>query len=83
MICADLLYEMTLICENQASIDIAFRIKLLCLYLYVKAIPMEKQFQTKQNFEKVKRLKSNIDTDKLSDKEHSAVQVFEDLFSKK
>ena len=46
IICADLLYETALICEAKQSEDLSLHAKILCLNLYLNAIPKEKRFQT-------------------------------------
>src|ERR1700722_9607567 len=43
VLCADLLNELALLREAQNNSEEALRIKVLCLYLYVTAIPQDKQ----------------------------------------
>lgn len=56
VVCADLLYETALICQAKQCEDLSTHAKLLCLNLYLNAIPKEKQFQTEFYEERVREL---------------------------
>lgn len=54
--CADLLYETALICEAKQCEELSLHSKILCLHLYLNAIPKDKQFQTNDYMDRVNEL---------------------------
>lgn len=63
--CADLLLELALISDAKQNKEASLRLKLLCLQLYVTAIPKEKEFQTREAFEKVSALLNDLKEHRL------------------
>lgn len=59
--CGDLLFETALICEAKQSEDLSLLAKILCLHLYMNAIPKDKQFQTQAYMEKVNGLIKDLE----------------------
>lgn len=57
---ADLFHELALIEEAEHQPAAALRLKIVCLHLYTIAIPLEKQFQTPQYFEKISKLAEEL-----------------------
>lgn len=62
ILCADLLYETALICEDKNCEGLSLRSKILCLNLYLNAIPKERQFQTQPYMERVNELIKGLET---------------------
>lgn len=65
---ADLLSELALIEEEQQRPEAALRLKILSLHLYTVGIPLEKQFQTPEYYEKVSKLAEELKDQPLSPK---------------
>jgi len=83
VVCADLLYEMALISEAKGITELSDHIKMQCLYLYVTAIPMDKQFETTGYLEKVDTLKTGLTTVQFPDWYLFEMEAFEKFISKK
>lgn len=60
IICADLLNELSMICSEKQYHDLSYRLKVLCVNLYVSVIPIDKYFQTKKYMEKAENLINEI-----------------------
>lgn len=60
IVCADLLYELALLSATKQHHDAALQLKVLSLYLYLNAIPLDAQFQKKHYYDKVVELKKEI-----------------------
>ena len=53
MICSDLLHELASICVAKGHVEASLRLKVMCLNLYLTAIPKDKQFQYQQYYKHV------------------------------
>lgn len=78
--CADLLYETALICESKKIEDLSVRSKILCLHLYLNAIPLEKQFQTTSYKERVNELIKELETKALPEIVRESILNYQKLF---
>ncbi len=56
IVCADLIYEMALICEAKQYEDLSEKSRLLCLNLYLNVLLIEKEFRNLHYTERVKEL---------------------------
>lgn len=81
VICADLIYEIALICDSKQSEDVSIHSKMLCLNLYLNAVPKEKQFQTQAYIERVKDLIKDLEDKTLSKSMEASILAFQNLFS--
>jgi hypothetical protein len=74
--CADLLLELSLIedAENKTAASLHF--KTLSLYLYSASIPLDKEFQIPSYFEKVSRLKNELQDQSLLPKIQNSLDAY-------
>jgi hypothetical protein len=66
VMCADLFYELAIICKAKGAVEAAVKIEKSALYLYTKAIPKETQFQDEERFSKIAELIENLKQQDLS-----------------
>lgn len=83
IVCADLLYELVLICKEQQSLDVSLRLKIMCLNLYISIIPTDKQFQIQEYIEKADRLIQEIDEQILPKDVQTNVDQYQKFLSEK
>ncbi len=76
---ADLFQELALIEEAEHQMNIAERLKVLCLYLYTTALPRERQFQKPEYFAKVAALIKELKDQSLSEEVQASVRSYEDF----
>ena len=76
---ADLLQELALIEEAEQQTAIAKRLKVLCLYLYMTALPKEHQFQKPEYLEKVADLIKELKDQPLSEEVRVSVRPYEEF----
>lgn len=76
VVCADLLYETALICESKQCEDLSLHAKILCLHLYLNAIPKEKQFQTQAYMEKVSDLIKDLEGKTIPETVREGIHVY-------
>jgi len=81
VICADLIYEIALICDAKQSEDASIHSKMLCLNLYLNALPKEKQFQTQSYMERVKDLIKDLEEKTLPKTMEESILAFQNHFS--
>lgn len=74
--CADLLYEIALICEAKQCEDLSLHSKLLSLHLYLNAIPKEKQFQTQAYIERVSDLIKDLESKTIPETVREGIPIY-------
>ncbi|MFI5343204.1 MAG: hypothetical protein ACHQUC_03180 [Chlamydiales bacterium] len=74
--CADLLYETALICESKQCEDLSMHSKILCLHLYLNAIPKEKQFQTQDYMERVSGLIKDLENKAIPESVKEGIPIY-------
>lgn len=80
VICADLIYEIALICESKQNEDTFTHSKMLCLNLYLNAIPKERQFQTRSYIERVRDLIKDLESKTLPKSMEESILAFQNFF---
>ncbi|MBA3603866.1 MAG: hypothetical protein H0W50_09570 [Parachlamydiaceae bacterium] len=65
--CAELLYELAMICEEKNNSEGAFRLKRMSLNLYTSAIPNDNQLQTQESMLKTDSIMNEIDDQYFSE----------------
>ena len=78
---ADLFQELALIEEAEHQMNIAERLKVLCLYLYTTALPKEQQFQKPEYLAKVAALIKELKDQPLSEEVQASVRSYEEFVS--
>jgi len=78
---ADLFLELALIEEAEKQVATTRRLKILCLYLYTKALPKEQQFQKPEYFAKVNTLIKELKDQSLSDEVQASLHSYEEFVS--
>lgn len=81
--CADLLYETALICEAKQSDDLSLHTKILCLHLYLNAIPKDKQFQTQDYMDKVDGLIKDLECKVIPDSVKEVIPIYRKTLNQK
>ncbi len=65
--CAELLYELAMICEEKNNPEGAFRLKRMSLNLFAAAIPKDNQLQTQESLLKVDSIMNEMDDQNFSE----------------
>lgn len=68
IVCADLIYELAMICEEKGMHNETLHLKTMSLHLYVFCIPKDTQFQDKTYIQKANSLLKHINVQSFSKK---------------
>ena len=81
--CADLLNELALVSDAKQNKEASLRLKMLCLQLYITAIPKEKEFQTRESFEKVSAILNDLKGQGLPESVSNNLNKYHESFGEK
>jgi len=81
--CADLLYQTALICEAKQCEDLSLHAKILCLHLYLNAIPTDKQFQTQDYMDRVDGLIKDLECKVVPDSVKEVIPIYRKTLNQK
>lgn len=83
IVCAELLAELSLICQDQQINNAVNHLNMLSLNLYANAIPLDKQFQSQRYKDKAAELIDKMHDGDLSDDVRINIRYYQKFLAKK